>query len=391
MKKILFFCGLIIFPIFSFAQKGQDKVEVLDSIVVSANRASKKTPIANTTMSKTLIRKSSPTASIPLLLKFQPSVIATTEAGSAVGNTSLSVRGSDATRINVTLNGVAMNDAESQAVFWVNIPALTGFLQSVQLQRGIGTSSNGPGAFGASINMQTLYTAPQAYGNAEASYGSFNTSVMSIGAGSGLTPSGFSFDIRYARSNTDGYIRNGKALSNSLYASLGYKWKNNALKVNYILGDQHTGITWEGISRDQLKEDRTYNPAGEYYDEAGNVRYYDNETDNYTQHYVQAFYSHQFSSKLLWVNTFNFTKGDGYYENYKADAKFKKYALENQTIDGVEYKKSDFIIRQMMDNQFYVGATSLKYNDDNLRAEGGLSYSFYDGDHFGKEIGRAHV
>lgn len=387
MKKTLVFCGLLVASLSGFAQEIQEKEpQILDSVVVSGNRATAKTPVSHTSINKSEIRNSAPNGSLPLLLALQPSVVATTESGSPLGYTRLTVRGSDATRVNVTLNGVAINDAESQEVFWVNIPSISSFLESVQLQRGVGTSTNGSGAFGASINMQTSFPGAAPYGRAELSYGSFNTVVASIGAGSGLLPSGFSFDMRYSYNTTDGYIRNGKGKLNSLFASAGYLKGNNSFKLIYILGDQHTGITWEGISREMLETDRRSNPAGAYYDAAGNVRYYDSETDNYTQHYIQGFYSHQWKNGLLWVNTLNYTKGRGYYENYKGDAKFSKYGLSPQTVEGVTYKKSDLIVRQEMDNEYYVASSTLKYHTNTLRASGGATYSYYDGLHWGDVI-----
>ncbi len=381
MKRFFIFCGLIFLQFNLFAQ--QVEPIILDSVIVSGNKATSKTPISFTSVTRGELASFAPNNSLPVLLNLQPSVVATTEAGSGLGYSKLSVRGSDATRINVTLNGVTINDAESQEVFWVNIPALSSILQSVQLQRGIGTSMNGTGSFGGSINMQTLFSAPKPYGMAEVGYGSFNTTTTTIGAGSGLLPCGFSFDLRYSHNSTDGYVRNGKGKLNSLFASLGYLKGNNAFKLNYILGDQHTGITWEGVSKEMLEKDRRFNPAGMYYDDAGNVKYYDNETDNYTQHYLQAFYSHQFNHGFLWVNTLNYTRGDGYYENYKYNTKFSKYGLLPQTIGGEVYKKSDFIIRQAMANNYYVASSTLKYNALGMNGAAGVTYSYYDGYHFG--------
>lgn len=384
MKKLFLFCGFFIFPFLVLAQEKEPVI--LDSVLVEGNRATVKTPVTHSTISKQIIRSAAPNASLPLLLGLQPSVVTVTESGSGLGYTRLSVRGSDASRTNVTLNGVAINDAESQEVFWVNIPSLTSFLESVQLQRGVGTSANGSGAFGASINMETSFTSPKPHSSAEISYGSYNTTIASVGAGSGLLPSGLSFDMRYSYNTTDGYIRNGKGKLHSVFANLGYLNGSNSFKVIYIMGDQHTGITWEGISREMVEKDRRSNPAGAYYDAAGNIHYYDNETDNYTQHYIQGFYSHSFSHGLLWVNTLNYTKGSGYYENYKADTKFSKYGLEPQIIDGQTYKRSDFIIRQAMDNEYYVASSTLKYNSTKIRASAGINYSYYDGLHFGDVI-----
>lgn len=361
------------------------RVSKLDSIVVSSDRAGIKTPVPYTYIGRTQIKNTAASYSLPMILGFQPSVVATTEGGLGLGYSSFSVRGSDATRVNVTLNGISINDGESQSVFWVDIPSMGGFLQSIQLQRGVGTSINGPSAFGATMNMRTLSTSDTPYGSAEFSYGSYKTYMTAVAAGTGETKNGFSFDVRYAHNSTEGYIRNAKAKLNSLFISAGWTPnEHNHLKLIYIYGDQATGITWEGCPPEKYEEDRRYNVSGEYYDKAGNVRYYDNETDNYKQHHAQMHYVHKFTDNLAFDATLHFTKGDGYYENYKADAKFSKYGLENQVIDGVTYKKSDIIIRQYMDNAYYAASANLDYKNEKLHATAGTAYSYYDGDHFGK-------
>ena len=388
MKKLIL-CGFFIFS--TFLATGQDKSKVsedlsLDSIVVASTRAGKNTPTAHTTVSREQIKAEASNHSLPMMLSLQPSVVTTVEGGLGLGYSKLSVRGTDASRINVTVNGIAMNDSESQEVFWVNMPSIQNFLNSVQLQRGVGTTANGPASFGASINMQTTPAAMDAYGRAEFSFGSYSTYMTSVAAGTGVSKSGFSFDVSYSRGTTDGYIRNAKADLNSLFATAGWRNANNSIKLNYIYGEQHTGITWEGISLEDYYSNRRYNPAGEYYDEAGNVHYYDNETDNYVQHHLQAIYTHQFSPRFTWNTTLNFTKGDGYYENYKASDTFREYGLAPQIIEGVTYDESDFIIREAMDNSYYAAMTSVTYRTSGFNAVAGASYSFYDGDHIGKML-----
>lgn len=403
MLKTSFICGLFVLvqsALFGYsgvsscktADSGvvasEDSLSVnhLDSILVSASRAGGKTPVAHTTVGERELRSAASSHSLPMLLDFQPSVVATTEGGLGLGYSKISVRGSDASRINVTLNGIAINDGESQEVFWVNLPAIQSFLNSVQLQRGVGTSVNGPAAFGASINMQTAVPQGDPYGQAEFSAGSYNTFITTVGAGTGLMKKGFFMDVRYSHSSTEGYIRNAKANLNSLFVSGGWRNGRNSLKFNYIYGSQRTGITWEGISLEQYEKDRRYNPSGQYYDDGGNVHYYDNEIDSYRQHYAQALYTREFRHNLSWSTVFNFTKGDGYYENYVYDKKYSKYGLENQVIDDVEYKRGDFIIRQAMDNSYYALSSNLSYNAGPLRTTLGASFSFYDGDHFGNML-----
>ena len=259
-------------------------------------------------------------------------------------------------------------------------------LQSVQLQRGLGTSVNGPGAFGASLNMQTRLVDDDPYANFEAGYGSYNTFSVSASAGTGRLSNGLFFDAGASWNRTDGYIRNAWGKVGSVFAQTGWIGRRDVVKLIYIMGKQHTGITWNGIPKDSLATNRTYNPAGKYYDDSGKVCYYGNESDNYIQQHLQLFYSHEFTDRFMLSSTLHYTRGDGYYENYKYDKKFSAYGLENQTVDGVSHRKSDFIVRKMMANDFL----SLNLNAD-CRLDGGrwvsgLNFSSYDGLHFGRVI-----
>ncbi len=389
MKKLSLFCGVIfIFILFYpeenlYSQQRVVSANKLDSVVVEASRAGANTPVTHSSINNEELKKSSSSFSVPMILSSIPSVVATTEGGNGLGYSSLRIRGSDASRINVTLNGIAINDGESQQVFWVNIPALQSVLEDIQVMRGVGTSVNGSGAFGASINMRTLFTSPEPYAMAEFGAGSFNTYTKTVGVGTGRTANGFSFDLRFSQNSGDGYIRNAKTDLKSLYAAAGWHKGSNAFKLNYIMGDQVSGITWEGISRSQMEVDRRYNPAGAWHDEAGNERYYDNETDNYVQHHVQLHHSLSFSPKVSLNTTLHLTKGDGYYENYKENKNFSSYGIENQIIEGEEYSKSDFIIRQALDNYYYALNTNLIVAGENVRSTSGFSFSYFSGDHFG--------
>ena len=367
-------------------EAADEKVERLDSVVVSSSRAGKDTPVTFTMVGKEQLRHSNPLNSLPMNLALQPSVVSVNEGGTGLGYSKMTVRGSKGSQINVTLNGITLNDAESQEVFWVNIPALSSIISSVQLQRGLGTSANGAGAFGASINMSTAAVSQDPFGSAEMSVGSYNTFVSTFSAGSGLMKSGLYFNAVYSRGLTDGYIRNAYADVQSAMAVLGWLKENNSLRLTYLMGDQRTGITWEGISPEQYVIDRRYNPAGEYYDQWGNVHYYDNETDNYTQHHFQFNYTHSFSDRLAWSTTLNYTRGDGYYENYKAGKPFSKYLMQNPLIDGAEYEEGDFITREALGNDYYVIKSDLRYTSEKLSVTGGVNLSRYDGDHIGSVI-----
>ncbi len=390
MRKLTLFCGVFLLPIFSPAQnRGQieKKSETkLDSVVVEAYRAGANTPVSHAAIDLSTLRRQSPVHSVPMVLSLMPSVVSSTEGGNGLGYSSLRIRGSEGSRINVTLNGIALNDGESQQVFWVNIPSLTNLLQDIQVQRGVGTSVNGSGAFGASINMRTLFATSEPYANAEFGFGSYNTFLTTIGVGSGLTKKGLSFDIRFSHNTGDGYIRNAKSNLNSLFTSLGWYKGTSTFKINYIMGDQKTGITWEGVSAQQMKTDRRFNPAGLYFDIAGNPHYYDNETDNYIQHHIQGHFTHRISGCLTSSTTLHFTKGDGFYENYKPNRKFSSYALGNQVIDGKSYSRSDVIQRQHLDNNYTAFNSNLLFNKEGISSVAGLSYSHYDGDHFGNVV-----
>lgn len=366
------------------------KQEKIDSTVVTASRAGARTPVTYTMTGREELRRSNPVNSLPMTLGLQPSVVTVNEGGTGLGYSKMTIRGSKGSQVNVTLNGVTLNDAESQEVFWVNIPALGNLINSVQLQRGLGTAATGSGAFGGSVNMSTATVAPKPYVNASFGLGSFNTYTTFGAAGTGRTKSGVYFDVAYSRNYTDGYIRNAKARVQSAMAVLGWMNANNSLKLTYLMGNQHTGITWEGISPEMVQIDRRYNPAGEYYDALGNVRYYDNETDNYTQHHLQLNYTHQWD-KVFWTTTVNWTHGFGYYEQYKASKKSSKYKpyFEDPTKQALvddawgESFKGDFIINKLMDNDYFVVNSNVKYKGDKLTLIGGVNLSAYKGLHYG--------
>ena len=386
MRGFLFIAALCSLIPFSAAAVGKEatdeKVERLDSVVVSTSRAGQDTPVTFTMIGRESLSRTNPLNSLPMNLSLQPSVVSVNEGGTGLGYSKMTVRGSKGSQINVTLNGITLNDAESQEVFWVNIPALSSMISSVQLQRGLGTSANGAGAFGASINMSTASVGADPFATAEMSAGSYGTFISTFAAGTGLMKSGLYFNAAYSRGLTDGYIRNAYADVQSAIAVLGWMNERNSLRLTYLMGDQHTGITWEGISLEQYEVDRRYNPAGEYYDQFGNVHYYDNETDNYAQHHLQLNYTRSFTDRLTWSTTFNYTRGDGYYENYKAGKSFSKYLLDAP--EGVE--EGDFITREALANDYYVLNSDIRYSSRRLSLTAGVNLSRYDGDHIGKVL-----
>ena len=391
MKKVFMtLSGLLVLFFVQAQQAPTDSLKQiqLEEVVVSATRAGKNTPMAYSNVSQTAIRRDNATNNLPMILQTLPSIVAFTEGGTGVGNTSFRIRGTDATRINVTLNGMPLNNPESSEVYWVNLPDLSSSLQNVQLQRGVGTSTNGGSAFGATLSLKTAGGRPNAYGEASTALGSYNTFHSSIAAGTGILANGLSFDARYSRVLSDGYIRNGFVNHNNLYLSLSHYADRQLIRLIYLRGRQKTGITWEGVSKEQMQDaeyGRRYNPAGEYYDNAGNRLYYNNETDNYNSDIVQLIYTRNLTDYLDLNANLSYNYGFGYDENFRANQNLKsRFGFDAQVIDGVTYGRSDVIRRKMMENHFYVANIGLNYNRDAWKIQGGATYSDYNGDHFGK-------
>ncbi|MBQ3882645.1 MAG: TonB-dependent receptor [Bacteroidales bacterium] len=359
-----------------------EKVEKLDSVVVSVSRAGASTPVTFTMLGKEDLRKANPINSLPMVLNLQPSVVTYNEGGTGLGNSAMTVRGSKGSQINVTLNGITLNDSESQEVFWVNIPSLTSLISSVQLQRGLGTSANGAGSFGASVNMSTASVTPDPFTAVEFSGGSWNTFMTSVAAGTGLTDTGLYFNGAFSYGRTDGYIRNADVDSKSAFLVLGWMGGKSSLRLTYLMGDQRSGITWDGITLEQYAEDRRQNDAGVYYDDEGNIQYYPNQTDNYTQHHAQLNYTQLLGEKLTWTTTLNYTRGDGYDEYYKTSKKLKNYGFTPAEIGN--FPKSDLTYRKKMGNNYYVVSSDLRYRTDGLNITGGINLSTYEGNHFGE-------
>ena len=378
MKKLLFAAALVVLPLCAGAQ--EEKTERLDSVVISASRAGEKTPVSFTNVGKEALRASNPSFSLPMALDLLPSVVTYNEGGTGLGNSAMTIRGSKGSQINVTLNGITLNDAESQEVFWVNIPSLTGLVSGVQVQRGLGTTMSGAGDFGASINMNTALVKPDPSGNVSFSAGSFGTRMFQGRVSTGLLPGRWYMDIFFSQGHTDGYIRNAQVESASVFGVLGWLGKRNSLRLTVLHGQQKSGITWDGIDLEQYNKDRRYNGAGEYYDEDGNVHYYPNQTDNYVQTHLQLNYTHSFLPFLTWTSTVNYTRGDGYDEYYKMNRKLPSYGFP----DVAEVPaKSDMIYRKLMGNNLFVLNSSLRYTAGTLSATAGVNLSHYTGGHWG--------
>ncbi|MBO4582052.1 MAG: TonB-dependent receptor [Bacteroidales bacterium] len=357
-----------------------------EGIIVSSSYAKQDDPISVSNLDRSQLQNKNIEAALPYVIELEPSMVASSENGTQVGNTSFRLRGSDASRINININGVPLNDPESQQVFWVNIPNLTNMAQTVQIQRGIGANTGGTGTFGGAVSLQTLSPKENFSAMADLSLGSFNTFQATVNIGSGITKHGFSVDGSFTHLNSDGYIRNGYCDHQSLFLSLGKYGKKSLLKFISIIGQEHTGITWNGTPSDMLKIDRTYNNAGEYYDEAGNVRYYDNESDNYWQQIYQLYYSYAFNKAWQLNLTGDYTHGYGYYENYIADAELGSMGVSAQTVNDSTYYYSDVIRRECMKNHYGVGVVSVNYTQKKIDLSFGETFTYYHGFYYGRMI-----
>ena len=317
----------------------------IDSTVVVASRAGRDTPIPNVTMEKGRIMASSPVNSLPMTINLLPSVISTREDGSGIGYSYLRIRGVPGSQTAVTLNGIMLNDAESQEVFWANIPSLSQYLESVQVQRGLGTTMCGPGAFGASVNLITDTAGDRPSAGASLSYGAFHTFTSNVRASSGVTKTGLFVDAAFSYNSTEGYRYGAFGNVYSVFANVGWQGRRDLLKATLLHGKQRTGITWEGISIEQYNRDRRINPA-------------EGNTDNYRQTHVQLNWEHTFSENFSSDVTADYTGGYGYYE----------YAPR----------------RDLMENGLWVLRTEVKYTNRALSSTAGVYLSDYRGGHWGE-------
>lgn len=357
----------------------------LDEVLVRAVRAAEDAPITHSNLDKEDLESRNLGQDIPVMLNYLPSVVSTTDAGAGVGYTSIRVRGSDATRINVTLNGIPYNDSESQGTFWVNMPDFTSSIQSLQLQRGVGTSSNGSGAFGASLNMLTDDVSETAYGEIGNSVGSFNTHKHNVKFSTGLLSNHFELAGRLSTIKSDGYIDRASSDLKSYFLQGAFKNKNTLLKVLTFGGVQETYQAWNGLEDpEKLENDRTFNSAGMYTDRNGEIQFYEHEVDNYKQDHYQMLWNQRFNNYWSSNVSVNYTRGFGYFEQYKEDQSFSTYGLNPIGMGGDTVNSTDLIRRRYLDNHFYAANADVNYKKDNLEVNAGAFYSSYTGDHYGE-------
>lgn len=373
----------LLFTCILFSQEQpKDSVQSIEEVLISGVRAKDKSPITFTNVSKTQIAPRNLGQDIPVLLNYLPSVVTSTDAGAGVGYTYMRVRGSDGSRINVTLNGVPFNDSESQGTYFVNLPDFASSLESIQLQRGVGTSTSGAGAFGASLNLQTKASQPKGYAELANSAGSFGTRKHTLAFGTGLH-NNFEMNARISKIESDGYIDRASSNLFGYYFDANYITKNTIIKAIAFGGKEKTYQSWNGLEdEEKLRNDRTYNSVGQYTDQFGNIQFYGNETDNYWQNHFQLHWNQKLASKWQSNVALHYTIGKGYFEQYKEDESFSDYNLP----DFGAITTTDLVRKRWLDNDFFGTTFSLNYKTKNTDVIFGGAANKYQGKHFGEVI-----
>ncbi|MBC7914920.1 MAG: TonB-dependent receptor [Pyrinomonadaceae bacterium] len=349
---------------------------ITDEVIVNATRATLNSATTYRNVSREEIETNNLGQDLPYLLNQTPSVVVSSDAGNGIGYTGIRIRGSDATRINVTVNGIPLNDAESQGSFFINLPDFASSVNNIQIQRGVGTSTNGAGAFGGSLNIQTTTRRDSAYAELNNSFGSFDTRKHSLNVGTGLINNRFSFDGRLSQIKSDGYIDRAFSNLKSFFVTGAYYGKKDLLRANIFSGTEKTYQAWNGVAEELLVTDRTHNDFS-----------YDNQTDNYQQDHYQFFYTHTFSNKLYASTALHYTYGRGYYEEYKNKRNLADYNIPPPNINGTVVTQSDLVRRLWLDNDFYGATYSLNYTPSStLNFILGGAYNEYKGKHFDEVI-----
>jgi iron complex outermembrane receptor protein len=363
------------------------KTTQLDEVLVKSIRATTKTPVSFTNLDKKEFKTRNLGQDIPLLMNFMPSVVTTSDTGNGIGYSGIRVRGSDATRVNVTVNGIPYNDSESQGTFWVNMPDFASSVENIQLQRGVGTSTNGAGAFGASLNMLTDNFSRESSGEISNSFGSFNSRKHTVKFSTGLMNNQFEIAGRFSKIASDGFIDRAFSDLKGYFLQGTFVGKTTLIKALVFGGTEKTYQSWFGLEDPtKLKNDRTYNPAGAYTDALGNEQFYDNETDNYQQDHYQLHWNEKWNDN--WNSNFavHYTKGAGYFEQFKEDQKFSKYNWTPYLLNGVTINKTDLVRRRWLDNHFYGSTFSVNYKNTKTDFVLGGGINKYDGAHYGEVI-----
>ena len=377
----------IFYSLFSYSQQPQDsiKTQVIDEVLITGIRASDKTPVTFSNVDKEELKSRNLGQDIPTLLGYLPSVVMTSDAGNGIGYSGIRVRGSDATRVNITINGIPYNDSESHGTFWVNMPDLVSSVENIQVQRGVGTSTNGAGAFGASINLLTDAVREKASAEISNSYGSYNTWRHNVKFSTGKISDNFELSGRLSKIKSDGYIDRAWVDMKSYFLQGAYQDENRLIKGVVFGGDQVTYQAWNGLEDlDKLRNDRTYNTSGEMYDRNGEfLGFYGNETDNYKQDHYQLHWNERISDNWNTNLAFHYTKGKGFYENYRNNNRLSDYGITPVIVEGELIERSNVVRQKWLDNDFYGTVFSANYRNNgwNVIVGGGLNK--YEGDHYG--------
>lgn len=362
------------------------KAEKLDQIVLKSTRVTVNNPVTFSNVTREDLKPRNLGQDLPILLNYLPNVVTTSDAGAGIGYTGIRVRGSDATRVNVTLNGVPYNDSESQGTFWVNLPDFASSVESVQLQRGVGTSTNGSGAFGASLNIKTTDYSLEPQVQVANSIGSFASRRHSIQFTTGLLDNRWEFNGRASQIYSDGFIDRAESNLKSYYISGAYVGDKTLVKATIFGGQERTYQAYYGIDPETAEENRTANFAGFYIDADGNEQFYDNQVDNYNQDHYQLLLSHQFNNNWNGSATVHYTKGRGYFQEYQDGASLTDYRLPTFTNNSMLIETSDLETRRWLDNEFYGIVSSLNYATSKVDASFGMAANQYDGQHYGEVI-----
>ena len=386
--KYYAFIFLLSAGILQAQEKLQDttKIQALEQVYLNGVRVAADSPITHSNLTKQDLAKRNLGQDIPVLLNYLPGVVTTSDAGAGVGYTGIRVRGSDATRVNVTINGIPYNDSESQGTFWVNLPDFASSIESLQLQRGVGSSTNGSGSFGASLNIDTDRSSKEAYAQIANSYGSFDTRKHSVKFSTGLLNDRVEISGRVSNITSDGYIDRASSDLKSYFLQGSYKTDNTFIKALVFGGREVTYQSWFGIDEQTLNTNPTFNPAGMYSDEDGTVRFHQNQVDDYDQDHYQLIWNERYNNNWSTSATLNYTKGSGFFEEYKEDASLGFHGLLPVTIDGETSAESDLVRRRWLENNFYALSANANYKDENWDTTTGVFYSYYQGLHFGEVI-----
>ncbi len=360
----------------------QPKIIMSNTLFVEALRVEETTPMAYETITRAEIEDKNLGQDLPYLLSTTPSAVVSSNAGAGIGYTGVRIRGVDPTRINVTINGIPVNDAESQGVFWVNMPDLASSIESIQIQRGVGTSTNGSAAFGASINILTTGMRQKAFGKANVGFGSFNTRMFNVKLGSGLLDNGWQVQGRLSKIYSDGYIDRAFSDLKSFYLAAAHHGERNLLRFDVFSGKETTYQAWYGVPESKLDNDRTFNLAGQ--EKPGEP--YEDQTDNYQQDHYQLHYTYRLSDSWNVNAALHYTYGRGYYEEYKANQLLANYKITPVVLNDTTIQRSDLIRQQWLDNHFYGGIFSTEYEKKNWQLTVGGGYNQYIGDHYGTVI-----